>query len=360
MKVLSRRVRKFLKSGVLYPYSKAYGEEAKRYVNLSSNESPYGPSPKILATLKKEISRLSVYPDPTSRNLRERIANFLGVPPDCVLVGNGSDEIMDLAARAFLDEGERVFIPQPSFPIYEIVSHLYGGVPVPCRMTDFEWTEDMARKARGCRMAFIGRPNNPTGNIPPADLVEEIAGKVGMLLIDEAYIEFSDEKSLARWATENDNVLVLRTFSKAFGLAGLRVGYAVGSRKVVDILNMIRMPFNVNRLAQVAAAAALQDIGYMKKVVAKIKSEKERILKGLKALGLKPLPSQANFLMVDVSPWNMNAEKFCRLLMDKGILVRSLRNFKYAGERFVRITIGSPGQNQRLLKALRELEGEVG
>jgi len=358
MKNLSSRIRKFLKSGVFYPYSKAYGEKAKGYVNLSSNESPYGPSPKVLAALRKELKSLSLYPDPTSHDLREELADFLDVPAECVLIGNGSDEIMSLAAMAFLNEGDTVFIPTPSFPVYEIVCRLYGGVPRFCQMPNFEWVGRMVEEVNGCKMAFVGRPNNPTGNVPPADFLEEVARRTGILLIDEAYIEFSDDSSLASWAVSEENVLVLRTFSKAFGLAGLRVGYAVGSRRIIDILDAVRMPFNVNRLAQAAAVTALQDLAYLNRVVRKIRAERERLFRELMRLGLRPLPSQANFLMVNVSPWSMDAEKFSEALRARGILVRSLQNFRGAGENFVRISVGSPAQNQKLLRALRELRGE--
>ncbi|MEM2250631.1 MAG: histidinol-phosphate transaminase [Candidatus Hadarchaeales archaeon] len=351
----TKKVKKFFESGATYPYSSAYGEKAEEYINLSSNESPYGPSPSIKRLIKKEITKLSLYPDPACTELKREISKFLEVSPDCLVIGNGSDEIMDLVCKAFLEEGEKVFIPLPSFAIYEMVSRLYGGCLRFYKLPKFEWRNDIASKARGCKLAFVGRPNNPTGNLPPKSLVEKISKMVGILVIDEAYIEFSDEESLAKWASEQSNVLVLRTFSKAFGLAGLRIGYGVGNPKLVQLLDAIRLPFNINRIAQAAAIAALRDKKYFERVVRIIKSEREKMAKELKSLGLRPLPSQANFLMVDVKPWNVNAEDFCKMLMRKKILVRSLVNFRGAGENFVRITIGSPEQNRELIAALKEL-----
>lgn len=355
----AKRIKKFQMSRATYPYSSAYGEKAEKYVNLSSNESPFGPSPSVRKAIRKEITKLSLYPDPACTELKREISKFLEVSSDCLIMGNGSDEIMELVCKAFLEEGEEVFVPLPSFAVYEIVGRLYGGRLKFYRLPNFEWKDDVISKARGCKLAFIGRPNNPTANLPPKFLIERIAKTVGILVLDEAYIEFSDEESLAGWASEQSNVLVLRTFSKAFGLAGLRIGYGVGNPQLIRVLDAVRLPFNINRIAQVAAVAALRDRKYLTTVVKIIKSERKKVAEELKSLGLRPLPSQANFLMVDVKSWDVNAEDFCKMLMKKRILVRSLANFKGAGESFVRITIGNPEQNRKLITALKELRREL-
>ncbi|MEW6592697.1 MAG: histidinol-phosphate transaminase, partial [Candidatus Hadarchaeota archaeon] len=284
-------------------------------------------------------------------------SGFLGVGQDCLSVGNGSDELMDLICKAFIDSGDKVLIPTPTFDLYEISAVLYGGRPLFIRLEppDFEWQlEKLASAAKVTKLAFLGRPNNPTGNGIGAAGLGKVLKNCKLVVLDEAYVDFSDG-SAAKIAAEEKNLLVLRTFSKAFGLAGMRVGYAVGNPELIEIIERVRAPFNVNRLAQAAALASLKDLPYVRKVVRAIRSERERLSMELGKIGLRPLPSKANFLMVDLSGWDVDSSKFCDILAKRGILVRDLSAFRGAGKSYIRITVGTPEQNRRLVRELQKM-----
>ncbi|MFN4133468.1 MAG: pyridoxal phosphate-dependent aminotransferase, partial [Candidatus Hadarchaeales archaeon] len=257
----SRKIENFLASMASYPLAKEYDIRSPGAINLASNESPYGPSPKVIRTLREEVERAGVYPDPKAGKLKEAIAKYVGVDPACISIGNGSDELMDLTCRLFLNEGEMVAIPLPSFPFYELSSLSNGGKPFFFNLPGFMWKEEILEKIEGKRLLFAGRPNNPTGTSPDETLVEKFAERVDVVVLDEAYVEFAGN-SLAKAAAEMENVIVLRTFSKAFGLAGLRIGYAICNRRIAESLEKVRAPFNVNRMAQAAALAALQDLKF--------------------------------------------------------------------------------------------------
>jgi histidinol-phosphate aminotransferase len=359
--MISRRVDTLLKSRGPYPLAKKYDVKAAGTINLASNESPYGPSPEVVKSLRGELGFIGRYPDPSSRCLKQKIAEYLNVRPDCVAVGNGSDELMDLLCKAFVDPGDRVFIPIPTFELYEISALLYSGAPTfsGLQQPGFEWrVDEIKNAAKGAKLAFIGRPNNPTGNGVNLRGLKKIMDVCGVVVLDEAYVEFAGD-SAAKLAASEKNLVVLRTFSKAFGLAGLRVGYVVGNRRIIEIIERIRAPFNVNRLAQKAAIAALEDVKYMKKVVGVIRRERKSLSKELSAIGLRVLPSEANFLMVDVSGWKMDASKFCDSLARRRVLVRDLSTFRGVGRNYVRITVGTPQQNKKLVVELRKLEGKI-
>jgi histidinol-phosphate aminotransferase len=355
MKLISSRVRDFLKSEISYPLAREYDVRAPEAVNLASNESPYGPSPKAVRALRKEIEFVRAYPDPKAMRLKRVIGRYVGVRAGGVVIGNGSDELMDLTCKAFLDPGDRVFVPIPSFSMYELACRTNGGVPIFYKLPNFEWRADeLARAARGTKIAFVGRPNNPTGNMPSNGALSALASTAKLVVIDEAYVEFA-QASVVKDVKRMKNVLVLRTFSKAFGLAGLRIGYAVGNPELIRVLERIRAPFNVNRIAQTAALAVLEDLRYMKRTVKKIKIERERLRRDLSGLELRVFPSEANFLMVDVGTWGLSAPEFCDHLAKEKIFVRDLSGFRGAGSSFVRITVGKPRENEKLLNAIKRM-----
>jgi histidinol-phosphate aminotransferase len=356
--MISRRVAALLKSRGPYPLARKYDVKESEIVNLASNESPYGPSPNVLKVLAEELNSIGRYPDPGARRLKRAIASYVGVGPECLTIGNGSDELMDLVCKAFLNQREKVLIPIPTFELYEISVRLYGAKPVFFKLSppDFEWPADgLGRAAKGTKLAFLGRPNNPTGNGVGLDLLKQLQKSCGLVVLDEAYVEFA-ESSAAKFAAKEKNLVVLRTFSKAFGLAGLRVGYAVGNPKLVEVMERVRAPFNVNRLAQAAALAALEDLPYLRRVVSAIKRGRAYLFGEFGKVGLGVLPSEANFLTVDVSRWGMKSKKFCDLLARRGIFVRDLSAFKGAGENYVRITVGTPQQNKKLVVELKKLK----
>lgn len=357
--MISKRVSEMLRSRVSYPLAREYDVRVVGAINLASNESPYGPSPRVLRALKREAARAGSYPDPRATELRQAIGNYIGAETKCVAIGNGSDELVDLACKAFLNPGERALIPLPTFAMYELACRVNGGVPKFFKLPNFEWRmAELKRALTGTKLAFIGRPNNPTGNGMGLRDLRGLLASGKLIIVDEAYAEFAGY-SVAKLATRTGNLLVLRTFSKAFGLAGLRVGYAVGNPKLVEALEGIRAPFNVNRLAQAAAFAALQDKRYMRRVVARVRQGRTYMRRELTKLGSLVLPSDSNFLMVDVSPLGLNASEVCDFLAERKIFVRDLSNFRGAGPDYIRITVGTPQQNERLVKAIKQLNEVV-
>jgi len=353
---LSKRVSEMLKSRIKYPLARRYGAELAGAINLASNESPLGPSPRAIKAIKSEASRVGMYPNPQGEELKRAIASYIGVDFGCVALGNGSDELVDLACKAFMDPGEKVLIPLPAFSIYELTCRINGGLPEFFELPDLEWrAADLIRAMEDVRLAFIGRPNNPTGNGIDIKGLRELLEVGKLVVVDEAYVEFAGY-SVAKDAARRENLLVLRTFSKAFGLAGLRVGYAIGNPELIEALEQVRAPFSVNSLAQAAAIAALRDGRYLRKVIAVVRRGRIYLRRELSRLGMRVLPSDANFLMVDVTPLGTDAPALCEFLAKKGILIRDLSNFRGAGPSWVRISVGKPEQNERLVAAIRQFK----
>jgi histidinol-phosphate aminotransferase len=354
---MSKITDEMLRSCAEYPLAREYDVRVPAALNLASNESPYGPSPAVLRAVRRELRFSGMYPDPRATRLKEAIGKYLGVNADCVSIGNGSDELMDLVCKALLDPGDRVLIPIPTFAMYELSCRAYGGEPVFHELPNFEWlADDITRAARGTNMAFIGRPNNPTGNGLSMSGLRGLL-KVGRpVVVDEAYADFAGY-SIAKLAAASENLIVLRTLSKAFGLAGLRVGYAVSSPDLTRILERIRAPFNVNRLAQVAGIAALRNRRYVDRVVGLVRRGRLYLSDELRSLGLRVLPSEANFIMADATSLGIDGARLCDLLAERKIFLRDLSGFRGAGARYVRITVGTPRQNERLVGALDRIAG---
>jgi histidinol-phosphate aminotransferase len=346
----SKVVSDFLKSGVSYPFAKKYGG---KIINLASNESPFPPSPRVLSAVRKVLKNLNSYPDPWAIDLREKIADYTRLGGENVVLGNGSDELVDLICRLFLNPGDRVLIPIPTFSFYELSSRLAGAKIEFWALPDFQWrAEEFLRVAKKNRMIFVCRPNNPTGNSVAEEAVLELLSKGKIVVVDEAYHEFAGY-TLAPYVKDYENLIVLRTFSKAFGLAGLRIGYALASPRIIETIQRIKQPFSVNSLALVAALAALDDIPYMRRVVGTIIKERQKVADELTSINLKVLNSDANFLMVGGFP--KDADEICTALEKRGILIRNLAGVRGAGKGWVRITIGTEEQNRKLLSVLREI-----
>jgi histidinol-phosphate aminotransferase len=313
-----------------------------------------------LKVLRSEIVKVGFYPDPRCTQIKKAIAKYLGVKTENLCIGNGSDELIDLICKAFLSPRERVLIPVPTFALYELCAQIYGGSPVYCALPRFQWDERLLlRKSRNAKVVFLGRPNNPTGNMVDIATVKRLSKTARLLVVDEAYGEFA-ETSIATVAAESRNIVVLKTFSKAFGLAGLRIGYAVGPPTLIRVLEELRTPFNVNRLAQKAAVAALKDLKYLRKIVRAIKTQREWLSSKLQKLDLEVIPSRANFIMVGLERWGIDARTLTDVLVERKILVRDLSGFRGAGDKYVRITVGTPAQNKKLIKALKEVRLSYG
>lgn len=356
--MLSRRVRELLEEQVEYPFSRSVREvKVGEIIKLSSNESPLGPSPKAVEAIKRESERVNLYPDPKAEKLKEAISGYLGVGEECIGIGNGSDELVDLICKAFMDPGDEVLIPLPTFSEYELACRINGGRPRFIELSDFKWDGKVLAKAlRGARLAFIGRPNNPTGNGISEEGLEELLATGKLVVVDEAYAEFADYSTVDK-IEKCDNLLVLRTFSKVFGLAGLRVGYILGRSELIQALDRVRAPFSVNSLALAAAVAALDDGEFLREVKNVVKNGREYLQRELPKLGLRVLPSDANFIMGNVGGLGTDAPTLCDFLAQQGILIRDLSGFRGAGSSWVRISVGTPEQNKRLVSMIKMYRG---
>lgn len=324
-------------------------------VKLASNENPLGPSPRAMAVLTQHLGTLHRYPDGGAHGLREAIAKKWGVPSDQVIVGNGSDEIISLLVRAFLAPGEEAIMADHTFVMYKIDVVAGRGVPVEVPLK--QWAHDLDAMAGAVtdrtRLVFLCNPNNPTGTIVSRWDLERFLDRLPdhvLVVCDEAYYEYvraGDYPNALDYVKERRPVVVLRTFSKIYGLAGLRVGYGISTAEVVGYLHRIRPPFNVNALAQRAALAALDDQEHLDKSRTLNETEMVVLEKGLRKLGYGPVPSQANFLYFET---NGDGRSLYEALLREGVIVRHIQG------PMIRVTVGTPSENARFLEALRKVQ----
>jgi histidinol-phosphate aminotransferase len=324
-------------------------------VKLASNENALGPSPRAIEAARGLLESAHLYPDGAAFRLRERLAEAHGISMDEVIVGNGSNELLDLFVKTFATREHHLVFAEPSFVVYRISALAYG-VPftaVPLR----ELTHDLPAMAAAVtprtRLLFVANPNNPTGThvgrVDVERLLREVPEDV-IVVMDEAYIEYADAPDFPdsmRLRHVRERLLVVRTVSKIYGLAGLRVGYTVGPPSLINYLNRVRAPFNVSTLAQAAATAALSDQEHVEKSRSLNQRERKRVTARLESLGLGVAPSQANFVLVDLK---RPARPVYDALLRKGVIVRPFPSLPT----HLRITIGTESQNERLLTALGE------
>ncbi len=327
-----------------------------RILRLSANENPLGPSPRAAEAVIRESAKAHLYPDGSALALRQALAHRLGVTPEAILVGNGADEILTLIAWAAFEQGDEVVIPHPSFEPYGTVVALSGATPVWSPLANYETDlADMARRVTvRTKALFLCSPNNPTGSVIRLDPLERFLAGLGedppLVILDEAYRDFAEDPEAADGIAllpRHPTLIVLRTFSKVAGLAGLRVGYAVARPEAIEKLNRVRAPYNVNRLAQAAAVAALADRAHWERTVRLIQEERRFLTRELLKRGFFVAPSQANFLLVRIGE---EAEAFGEQLLRSGILVRAGTAVGFPGH--LRITVGTRAQTERLLSAL--------
>lgn len=318
----------------------------ERVIKLNTNENPYPPSPRVAAAVAAAATRLHLYPDPSARHLRERIASLLGHPAEGVLVGNGSDEILALLVRAVVSPGDEVAFPAPTYSLYETLVEAQGGrvrsVPFPA---DFSLPADLFEG--GPRLRFVCNPNSPSGTRAGEVDLERLARArpEALLVVDEAYVDFADADA-ARLARDLPNVVVVRTLSKSYSLAGLRVGFALASPSLVRELDKLRDSYNLGRLAQAGALAALEDQEAMRANVARVRRTRERLTAGLERLGFAVPPSEANFVLARRA--GRPSAPIASALRARGILVRAFPSLPDA----LRITVGTDEQIDALLDAL--------
>lgn len=333
-------------------------------VKLASNENPLGPSPKALEAIAATVPKLHLYPDISSRDLRFALAKKLAVAPESLVFGNGSDDIIHLLGVTFLEPGDEVVQAHPSFMRYEAAALLNNALCQKVPLTP-EWGYDVAALQHAIgprtRLLFVANPNNPTGTILTRSEIETLLERLpqrAILVIDEAYYEYAtglpEYPECLDLVQAGLNVVLLRTFSKAYGLAGLRVGYGIMRPEIASLLERTREPFNVNLLAQVAAAAALEDNDFVAKTVAVNEEGKRALYAGLGELGLTYTPTYGNFVFVDVG---RDGRAVAEALLGRGVIVRFSTEF--ASPTHLRVSIGTPAQNARFLEALREVLEEV-
>jgi len=338
-------------------------EETKRelglvdVVKLASNENPIGPSPRAAEAIRMAVLDLNRYPDAAGHKLKIALGEKLGVAPDEVLLGNGSNEILVLLMRAIAVPGKNIVIPWPSFIVYPLAGESVGLEVRKVALEDgFRHDADalIAACDSNTQAIVIGHPNNPTGTYFPKAGLEKILATIPestLLVIDEAYVEYADAPDyVSGLRLRRKNVMVLRTMSKAYGLAGMRLGYAVADRKLLGYLDRVREPFNVNSLAQVGAIAALDDELHIKRVVGVNAEERVRTMVKLEEMGLKVTQTQANFVLIEL---NGAAEPAYNGLLKKGVIVRPLA--PYGMPNHLRVSFGTRSENDRLLTALSEV-----
>jgi histidinol-phosphate aminotransferase len=335
-----------------------------RIVKLASNENPLGPSPRALAAAREALGELARYPDGNGFELKSALAAKLGLSMAMLTLGNGSNDVLELAARAFLTPEHEAVFSEHAFAVYPIVTQAIGATARVAKANPPDHTmpygHDLAAMRASIsdrtRIVFIANPNNPTGTWLKTAELEEFLLSVPesvIVVVDEAYGEYVEAEAEAdcpnalRWLDRFPNLIVTRTFSKAYGLAGLRVGYAVSHPQIADLLNRVREPFNVNSLALVAAAAALDDVSHLERGRAVNRAGMRQLQEACRPLRLNWLPSVGNFLCVEV---NRPGREIFLELLKRGVIVRPVDN--YGLPRFLRISIGTEADNARLIEVL--------
>jgi histidinol-phosphate aminotransferase len=337
------------------------GLDPEGIVKLASNENPFGASPLAVKAAKKALKGVALYPDGGCVRLRAKLGAFHGVEPRQVVVGAGSNELLELLGHVFLRPGDEALMSECSFAVYKLVALLFGARPVEVPMVNF--THDLAAMAAAVtertRLVFVCTPNNPTGTFNTEEEVLAFArGLPGhvVLVLDEAYGEFLEKRpDFLQLVREGRNVICLKTFSKIHGLAGLRVGYGIAGAGLAGLLNRVRQPFNVNAVAQAAAAAALDDRKFVEKCARKNRRGLAQLRRGFRKLKVESVPSAGNFILAKVGD---GARVFAEL-QGRGVIVRPMGGYKLP--EWVRVTVGTPSQNKRLLRELEAvLSGMAG
>jgi len=327
-------------------------------IKLASNENPLGPSPRVLEAVRRELSELTRYPDGNGFELKQKLAQRCGVRPEQVTLGNGSNDVLDLVARAYLAPGLNAVFSEHAFAVYPIATQAVGaqGKVVPARDYGHDLEAMLAAIDAQTRVVFIANPNNPTGTwFGPqalADFLARVPEQV-LVVLDEAYIEYASGDELPNgldYLARYPNLLVSRTFSKAYGLAALRVGYGLSSPQVADVLNRVRQPFNVNSLALADACAALDDSDYLAESRRINDAGMRQLEEGFRALGLKWIPSKGNFIAVD---FGRDAAPINQALLAAGVIVRPVAG--YGMPTFLRVSIGTEAENARFLEVLGQV-----
>lgn len=352
----------YIRTLIPYEPGKPIEEVEREYgiansTKLASNENPLGPSPKAVAAIRAKLDQLHLYPDGDCYYLKNGLAQKLAVAPEQLIFGNGSNEIIELAVRAFLRPGDQAVMARQAFVVYQLIVQAVGGQSVQVPLRDYTHDlEAMAAAVTGqTKIVFLANPNNPTGTIYRRQQWENFLAKLPkdiLLIVDEAYFEYVQDGGYPdslKYHGADRPMLTLRTFSKLYGLAGLRIGYGVGSREIIAMMQRVRQPFNVNAPAQWAALAALDDSDHVQRSLAANRAGLEFLQSEFTKLALEFVPSQGNFILVKVG---QGQEVFKRLL-GQGVIVRPMGGYQFPEH--IRVTVGTMEENRRFIGALEKI-----
>lgn len=327
-------------------------------IKLASNENPLGPSPRAAEAIHAAVGKLNRYPDGAGFELIQCIAARFKLDPGSIVLGNGSDDIIALLAYTLLRSGDEVILPQPSFLFYEISTCSVGAIPVwvPLKSHAIDLDGMVQKLTARTRLIYLNIPFNPTGAILSKTEFENFLAVIPpevIVVLDEAYVEFVRDSGCVdsmAYISPGCNVVGMRTFSKAYGLAGLRIGYGVMAPELSELLNRVRQPFNVNSLAQVAAKAALNDEEFLQKTIKHVHTELDFMYESLTSMGIDYIESQANFLLIQVG---QSADDIFNRLLQQGVIVRSMTSYGYPD--YIRANVGLHAENKRFLEALQSV-----
>lgn len=345
------------------PVSELQRELGLTYISkLASNENPLGASPTVLTAIQNELKEIARYPDGSAYALKAALADFLSISPEQLAIGNGSNELLELVARVFAGPDDEIVYSQYAFAVYPISAQVVGatGIEVPAKDWGHDLQAMLAAITDKTKVIYLANPNNPTGTVfnrvEWEDFINQVPKDV-IVVLDEAYIEYaqaqlSDDEYAngIDYLTSHSNLLVSRTFSKAYGLASLRVGYMAGCKEIIQYINQLRAPFNVNHYAQVAAVSALADQGFVEKVLLLNQQGMRQIMDALALLAIDSIPSAGNFLCIDLGE---HALKVNQKLLEEGVIVRPVSN--YGLPQFLRVSIGTQVENQHFVDALKSV-----
>ena len=340
----------------LSPYLADKPDDHTDALRLCFNENLIGPSPKAVKAIVQAALNVHLYPDPGGWKIREQLSRRHKLPEDAFILGNGADSLISLISMTFLNPGDEVIFCEPTFPIYKSATLISMGTPRTLPLDDayrFDLDAMIDTMTSKTKLVYLCNPNNPTGTIHTPGNIEAFLKKMpegALLILDEAYVDFMDDHSVppvTTWIKEGYPVISLRTFSKAYGLAGIRIGYAMAAAELISYLFRAREPFAVSSLALAAAGGALEDVQHYQKTVATLTGEREILQQEFSRRGLSFIPSQANFIFVN---FQKNAQAICDALARRGILIRSSASWEMPT--WARVSVGTPEANKRFLAAL--------
>ena len=361
---IEKLVRKEIKEIAPYVPGKPI-DEVKRFYNiekiikLASNENPLGCSPKVKEAIKENLDDINRYPDGSGYYLKKELAKFLNISEDEIILGSGSSEAISLTIEAFVNPGEEVIYPFPSFIIYRILVLKVGGVPIEVPLEDdFSYNIDriLEKITPKTKIIILCNPNNPTGTVLYKDQIEKLLNNIPdniIIISDEAYFEYVEDRNFGTCFPyyKKKNVIITRSFSKIYGLASLRIGYGIGRSEILNYMERIRPPFNTTGLAQIAAITALKDTDFVNKSIENNIKGKKFLYENFKKLGIDYIPTEANFILCR---FKKDATFIVKELEKKGVIVRGMRSFGLPDE-YVRITIGTEEENRILIEKLSEI-----